>query len=228
MDVERGLFMRAIIIFAGILFVSGCAAMSKDECLYADWQAVGYEDGAAGNSVSAVSSRRTACAKKAGVTLDMAAYSRGRDQGLTVFCQPAKGYALGVHGGAYHGVCSGPVEAAFIDAFETGRQLYNLERNVASIEARLRQAHYDARAAEHGIAEIESALISTKTSNVQRLELLAEYKHLAEEKGNIETAVIALNRDHVRAEEELAEYRDFLTYNEFYTRGTTTPSQASY
>ncbi|MCA8888951.1 MAG: DUF2799 domain-containing protein, partial [Parvularculaceae bacterium] len=74
--------------------------MSKEECRLADWQAIGYEDGARGAPVSAISARREICAKKANVAPDMDAYLVGRAQGLEIFCRPSNGFELGARGGA--------------------------------------------------------------------------------------------------------------------------------
>ena len=168
---------------AAMMAAAGCASMSKEECVTADWGAIGYEDGAAGRPVSAVSGRRQACAKKAGVTVDMAAYTSGRNEGLTLYCRPSNGYAVGSRGGAYHGVCTGPEEYAFLTAFETGQQLYGLESAVAAIGGQINQAQYDLRHVEHQIAETEVALVSPGYTAHERLTLLAELKTLSEEKG---------------------------------------------
>lgn len=220
--------MRCSILMAGLVLVSGCAGISKEECLYADWGAIGYEDGAAGRPVSAITPRRAACAKKAGVTVDMAAYTAGREQGLTVYCQPSNGYAVGARGIGYTGVCTGPAEAAFMSAYEAGRRLYTLESAVNAYAADIRQAHQDLRNVDYRIAEAESALISPATPHLERIEILADLKHLSEEKGNIETALIALNRDHARAQEALADYRDHLAYEGPYPSAAVSPSRASY
>lgn len=75
--------MRRVTIIALLFTLAGCAGgMSKDECLYADWRAIGFEDGSRRGPAGAVSSRRTACANKAGVTADMRAYLAGREEGL--------------------------------------------------------------------------------------------------------------------------------------------------
>ena len=196
-----------------LLATAGCASMSKEECVTADWRAIGYEDGAAGLPVSAVSGRRQACAKKAGVTVDMAAYTSGRGEGLDLYCRPSNGYAVGSRGGAYHGVCTGPAEHDFLAAFETGRQLYGLQSAVASIGGQIQQAQYDLRHVEHKIAETEVALVSPGYTAHERLTLLAELKTYSEEKGNIETALVALHRDHARAQDDLAAYQDHLAFN---------------
>ncbi len=218
---------RIAIGAAAMLAASGCASMSKEECVTADWGAIGYEDGAAGLPVSAVSGRRQACAKKAGVTVDMAAYTAGRSEGLDLYCRPSNGYSVGTRGGAYHGVCTGPNELSFLAAYETGRELYGLQSAVASIGGQIRQAQYDLRNVEHRIAETEVALVSPGYTAHERLTLLAELKTLSEEKGNIETALVALHRDHERAQAHLANYQDDLAYNGGW-RGVSGSTEAQY
>ena len=202
--------------------------MSTEECLTANWQAIGYEDGAQGAPISAITSRRQACARKAGITVNMAAYLTGRDMGLVEFCQPDSGYALGVRGGTYHGVCNGPEERDFIVAYEAGRQLYSLENAVASAEDAIRRAHRDLHRVEDKIAHTQVGLVSPDTTIEDRLLLLADLKHFSEEKGNIETAIIALSRDHQAAQDELAEYRRFVALNGPYPNAVTGPSYANF
>ena len=64
-----------------MLFMSGCASMSSDECVATDWSAIGYEDGARGYTTDRFSRHRKACAKH-GITADFGSYQAGRDQGL--------------------------------------------------------------------------------------------------------------------------------------------------
>lgn len=131
--------MRLIVVFVALFALAGCASgMSKDECLYADWRAIGYEDGAAGRSATAVSPRRVACAKKAGVTPDMEAYLAGRDDGLEQFCRPANGFDIGARGVRYTGVCQGSSEGAFVAAYEKGLTLHGLISNFDAASQRSR------------------------------------------------------------------------------------------
>lgn len=220
--------MKRLTVAVISLVLSGCAAMSEQECLYADWNAIGYEDGAAGRPVSAVSPRRTACAKKAGITVDMLAYNAGRNEGLRSYCQASNGYAVGSGGYTYHGVCKGPAEDNFMLAYESGRRLYVLEHAVSSAEYQIRQAHTDLNNIEHHIIDAEGSMIAPDTPPTKRLSLLSEIKKLYEEKGRIETAIIALNRDQVRAEEELANYREFQAYNGPYPTAVTEPTAVDY
>lgn len=197
----------------GLTFIlAGCASMSADECLTADWQAIGYEDGARGAPVSAVSDRRKVCAKKAGVILDMNAYTIGREQGLIVYCQPSNGFAVGARGVRYNGVCRGEGELAFLDAYQEGAHLFSLEQAVSAIGQQIVNVHHDLDHIADQIAETEAYLIAPGTPPAERILAIKDLQRLAEEKGSAETALIALNRDHVRAQEQLAAYRAELAY----------------
>ena len=56
----------------GLLLITGCASLDKQECRLADWRMIGYEDGAAGRSGTRIGDHRAACAQH-GVIPDMAA-----------------------------------------------------------------------------------------------------------------------------------------------------------
>ena len=82
--------------------LGACSSMGPEECAATDWSAIGYEDGSRGMPTDYFSNHRKACAKH-GVTADFPAYKAGRNEGLVEFCQPSRGYNLGVSGGRYHG-----------------------------------------------------------------------------------------------------------------------------
>ncbi len=128
----QGIVAAMLLIIAGL---SGCATMSGDECLTSDWAAIGYEDGARGYTSDRLSQHRKACAKH-GVTVDFAAYRDGREQGLEEYCQPGRGFDIGVNGGRYNGVCSVDLEADFLDAYNAGYHLYSLRSNVSRTRRR--------------------------------------------------------------------------------------------
>lgn len=219
--------VTAILSFA-TLTLGGFASMSKEECLHADWRAIGYEDGAAGAPVSAISNRRTACVKKVGAAPDMAEYLAGREQGLRLYCQPSNGYRLGASGARYQGVCAGPDSNLFTAAYQSGLHLHQLQFALDSAAHALSKAHKDLRAVKHHITEVEAALVSPDTSNPSRIELLAELKNLSEERGRIETAIVALARDEARAEDELTDYQAYLAENGPYPSRSVAPERASF
>lgn len=218
------------LLFSAVLTVvmSGCAGISKEECLYADWRAIGYEDGSAGKSASAISSRRAACAKKAGVAVDMAEYTAGRESGLRNFCRPSNGYALGANGGRYYGVCVDAEESGLLAAFETGRQLFGLQQAVASYERQIVAAEKELSYTQDHIASVQIALVSPETPMVDRPALLLELKDLDREKDDIEIALVALHNALINADEDLAAFRDHLALNGPIPRGVHEPSSARY
>lgn len=188
-----------------MLALSGCATMSEDECLTSDWHALGFEDGARGYTMQQFSNRREACAKH-GVTPDFRAYQAGRDEGLVSFCQPSRGYNLGVSGGSYHGVCDVALEEEFLDAYRVGQQLYSLRSNVQTANNRIYSKERELERVEDEIRSKEALLISDETTTEDRVLLLADLKDLSERTGELEAQIQQLIADRARYEVDLAEY----------------------
>ncbi len=126
----------AFVTLISAAVLGGCASMSADECITADWRTIGFEDGARGKTADSIGRHRKACAK-AGVTADQSRYEEGRQAGLRDFCQPAKGYDVGHRGDAYQGVCPSDLEDEFLRAYEEGRYLHGLEQAVRDVEQSL-------------------------------------------------------------------------------------------
>ncbi|MEZ5916186.1 MAG: DUF2799 domain-containing protein [Parvularculaceae bacterium] len=220
--------MRRALVFLLAAAAGGCASMSKEECRLADWQAIGYEDGARGAPGSAISARREICAKKANVAPDMDAYLVGRAQGLEIFCRPSSGFELGARGGSYQGVCMGESEYDFAAAYRSGEQLFQLTVAANSAAAAVERAHHDLAHVRGKITKTEAALISPTTPMDARVDMLVRLKELSEEKGRIEASIMPLGREHERAEAELADYRAFLAVEGPYPDQAMRASNASY
>ena len=219
--------MRISIAALSIFLLAGCAGgLSKDECLYADWQAIGYEDGARGAPANAVSSHRQACAKKAGVTPDMTAYLAGRDEGLREYCQPSNGFRVGANGWRYHGVCAGPEQGAFTSAYQQGNQLYVLESDLSHAESAFIATQNRIVELDRQIDQAGIALVSPGITTQERIHILADMKAMQEEKERAKRSIGPLRRDIDIASEELADYRAFLAANGPYpgAQGVTSAS----
>lgn len=219
--------MRGMVVAFIMLGLAGCASgMSKKQCLYADWRAIGYEDGAAGRDASAIGSRRAACADKARVTPDMTAYLAGRKQGLDEFCRPANGFDYGSKGARYAGACAGHNEAAFVAAYEQGLTLFGLVSNYDAATRALAAAHTDLDDIDRRIAFAEAALISPATPHPERLDHLADLKSLHQRRDKVRDAIDDLARDADRAEFELQDYRREIAGRDF-ARGAHAPVAAN-
>ena len=116
------------------LQLTGCATLSENECRSADWQAIGYRDGANGYDAGRLASHTEACAEY-GIDPDRREYETGRFRGLEIFCTAQKGVQVGRQGGGYSGVCPVDIEPAFLDGYDLGRRMYEIDQYLS----RLRQ-----------------------------------------------------------------------------------------
>lgn len=220
--------MRFAILASLLLALAGCAGgMSKKECLYADWRAIGYEDGAQGRDASAIGSRRVACADKAQVTPDMEAYLAGRERGLDQFCRPANGFDYGSRGYSYTGACASRDERAFVAAYEKGLTLYRLVENYNAASHALTNANADLDNIDHEIAHAQAALVNPVTPHPERLDHLAELKTLYARRDKVRDAIPNLARDVDIAEAELEDYRREMADRD-YAEGALRATTASY
>ena len=197
--------LAIIWVSLSVITLSGCASMSSDECVNSDWTAIGYEDGSRGYTSDRFSNRRKACAKH-GVTADFQAYQTGRDQGLVEFCQPGRGFSVGESGGSYNGVCSVALEQNFVDAYNVGRQLYNLRSNVSNAGARISSKESELDSLKDSIRRREAALIAPETATEDRVMLLADIKDMSERPGELEEEIQLLIADRARYQTELQDY----------------------
>ncbi len=99
--------------------LSGCASMSKKECLNADWQAIGYRDGARGVHYSTLSKHRESCSEY-NVIPDDGAYRAGWDEGIRRYCSADTGYRVGSSGHAYNNICPADVAEDFLSGWRQG------------------------------------------------------------------------------------------------------------
>lgn len=211
-----------------LLALAGCAGgMSKKECLYADWRAIGFEDGAQGRDASAIGSRRVACADKAQIAPDMDAYLAGREKGLDQFCRPANGFDYGSRGYSYTGACAARDEGAFVAAYEKGLTLHGLVSNYDAASRALASAHADLDNIDHQIAHAQAALVNPATPHPARLDHLAELKTLYTRRDKVRDAIPDLARDVDFAEVELEDYRREISDRD-YARGALRATPASY
>ena len=165
--------MRIVLLLLALL-VAGCASMSKDQCLHADWYAVGVEDGAKGLPLERLGEHRRACAEY-GVAPNAESYMAGRREGLMAFCTYDRGVAEGRAGRAYGSVCPQEVAADFREGYARGRARYELER-------RLRAVHED-------IGRTKAALKEGIREPRERSRAVERLENLTREAGELEQEI---------------------------------------
>jgi hypothetical protein len=197
--------LKRLITAAAALALAGCAGMSAEECLVADWEAIGYEDGARGAAADTIGRHRKACAS-AGITPDFRDYERGRQAGLLEYCRPAVGYRVGVSGGGYGGVCPPDLEPDFMAGYAEGRELWELRSEVSRVEGQIRARSDELDDVRSDMAAKSARLIAGEATAEERVRLLMETKELSRREGELEAEIASLEREAGVARARLEDY----------------------
>ncbi len=183
--------MRLVIgavIVAAAAMLAGCETgppMSPAQCGVADWRAVGYQDGAEGRPPERFVALQQACAA-AGIGADQQLYMRGRDEGLWTYCEPERGFRLGVAGTGYNGVCPAELDGVFRDAHQEGLRAYNALSALRSAESAISSLESERDDIEHKIDANELGLIQSQT-DAERQRHRNELVRLRDERNRIES-----------------------------------------
>lgn len=197
---------RAALLGVAALVLAGCSSVSKDECLAIDWRTVGYEDGATGQGVERLSSRRQACARH-GVVPDLDAYRSGREEGLLEFCQPANGFRVGARGRGYSGACPPHLAPAFTEAYEAGRELWRLERQVSDAISGIASRRSEITRIDEVLVSSGLIIMGENSTTEERAQALLTTKNLSERRSRLVIEIDGLERAIPSYEAELAYYR---------------------
>ncbi|MGO1246480.1 MAG: DUF2799 domain-containing protein [Oceanisphaera sp.] len=117
---------------SAVMVLSGCASMTEQECLTANWLEKGVSDGRSGYALTRLNNHHKACAK-VGVMPNAQQYKEGRNQGLKHYCTPENGFLQGQQGQAYRQVCPAKLAPDFLRAFTDGKQLYNATKRIEEV-----------------------------------------------------------------------------------------------
>ena len=139
------------------LLLTACATVSKNECVYLDWNTRGYMDGLEGKAVSKLQDYQNSC-NKYGITIDIKDYSAGRDRGLKMYCTIDHGYKTGSSGTEYHDVCPHNLANDFIKGYNVGIRLYNGRQAVVNAESSISVKKYRINELRREIKKLRKAL----------------------------------------------------------------------
>ena len=197
----------APLLVAGTLLLAACSAtMTKDECRAVDWRTVGYEDGVAGRSGERIGQHRKACAEY-GVAPDLDAYRAGRADGLREYCQPRNGYRAGVNGAEYYDSCPADLAPAFVEAYDSGRELFVRTRRVTDAESEIAHRRREIARLEDDVARRTFVLISETATPEERTQGVLDTKQAAERIGRLKAEIRELEKERARYAQELDAYR---------------------
>lgn len=170
------------------LAVSGCASLSKNECLNADWRIIGFEDGNKGYPLDRIGQHRKACARVK-VIPDMDDYEKGHLKGAREYCTPARGYSEGAKGAAYQGICPEDLAGAFLGGYRDGQELYALNRKLNEVVTAIVGINNRINEIEADIAYHEGEIISRESGSASRGEHLAALRSLQREYTDLEISL---------------------------------------
>ncbi len=195
-------FFRNMTIVSMVLVVSGCSTLSQEECLVADWQLIGREDGAEGRGASYIGNHRKACAEY-GVVPDLAQYKKGYDEGLVLYCDQYNGFKRGEQGADYNGACPAHLEPRFLIGYNEGRAIYLLKSRISQARSSINANENKMEGLDEDIGELEDRLVVNETTSDARREILAKLKKKQEERGALENENQALAVEAAMLEGEL-------------------------
>ncbi len=192
-------YVLPVLLLAATLIVAGCASLSKEECLAADWYTIGVEDGSKGKAIGRIGAHRKACAE-VGVQPDMGSYTQGREVGLQQFCTRERGYREGERGASYSGVCPQHLEPIFMQGYLAGQEIYKTKQNIRRLEGELAKVRQDTAGIR---AKLDQGYNVDTVGNkipISKFERDAMYERL-----------LALGREEGRLEGEISTLRNSLS-----------------
>lgn len=136
-----------LLLGAGIGLAS-CQTLSKDECIAADWRVIGEQDGSEGHDPQDRFGKHVKACERAGVVPDQTAWNEGYQRGLFSFCTPLRGLSHGQAGKAYANVCPPSSEGSFLAGYRLGREEYDTQSEIRSLEGKIRSAEFQIESME--------------------------------------------------------------------------------
>ena len=149
------------------LCLSGCASLSENECLTADWESIGYLDGSRGYNSGRVGEHSEACAK-VNITPDAKLYEEGRNRGLEVFCTGRNGVRIGEQGGSYAGVCPVMLEDAFLRGYNAGKDLHDIKEHMSRVQSNIQDTQARLRTKQPPLSDYERDQLIYRLRDLER------------------------------------------------------------
>jgi hypothetical protein len=162
------MYIKLLSMAAIILLLSNCANMNESDCITADWQLIGFEDGSFGKNETHISQHRKECAEH-GVTPDLKAYRKGHFDGSERFCTANNGFSQGQQGKRYNSSCPEIFEAEFLKGFTDGQTLHRLKNQLNQRTDDLESTYKNIDWLEHTIAEKSELMVADGLKRDQRI-----------------------------------------------------------
>lgn len=178
-----------------LVALQGCAARAPDSCRVNDWYATGYQDGLTGRAEAAPGGLQ-ACPRGPDGS-GLADYRKGREAGLARYCEPHNGFRLGSQGESYQSVC-GDQAREFLQAYQQGRQMHEVETQIGRLDAILRVNEAERQSLAQRLRQKRLALVRASNDALVQAELAELEETLAVVDAEIEALTAALEEQQTR------------------------------
>lgn len=143
--------MKLIVILSTFtVLLSGCAAMSVEQCKTANWFNVGEKDGAAGNK-SHIDKYYSSC-KKANIIPSQNLYEMGYLKGLGAYCQPENIFYEALEGRGNFRVCPAEKRESLRHYYQVANNFYHANSEINTSQNNL----------DYYLGKLDSKDLSTK------------------------------------------------------------------
>jgi hypothetical protein len=132
--------IRIVFLLCFSLLTAACSTPSAlvQECKKANWAGRGDTAGFEGQAKEAAWKSSSAACAEVGVSGDKSDFFEGWQRGNARYCEPRYALVLGRQVREYSSVCNGPQVATWIKAYEHGRLISDVDRDIDRIENELR------------------------------------------------------------------------------------------
>jgi len=197
---------RTVFLCVALLGLAGCAGMSQQACVSADWRTIGFTDGSLGRSAATIGSYSQQCGEH-GVTPNLDAYRAGHAEGVQTYCRASNAFEVGHSGASYQGVCPANLEREFLPEYNAGHHLYELESALHNADARIAGDYRAQENVKQELTSIAATMIAADTTPEQRVRLVTRSAELGRHFGELTREIEQLQRERAGYERDLYDYQ---------------------
>jgi hypothetical protein len=139
--------MKVLTLIIAAVLMAACSTPPKvvQDCKRANWAGRGDTAGFEGQAKEAAWKASSAACLEVGVSGDKGEFFEGWDRGNARYCEPRHALVLGRQVREYTGVCNGPQVTAWNKAYEHGRLISDVDRDIDRIENQLKALQQEKR-----------------------------------------------------------------------------------
>jgi hypothetical protein len=178
------MYLKVLAIIVIILLLSSCANMNESDCLTADWNLIGFEDGSFGKNETHISQHRQECSEH-GVTPNLSAYRQGHYEGSKRFCTQSNGFSQSQKGKGYNRNCPTELEVTFLIGFTDGQTLYGLKKVLQQHTRSLENTYSKIESLDTEVAKKSDLMLADGLEREQRIAIRDEIEDHQQEQAEL-------------------------------------------